>query len=297
MRNVIVLYHENCLDGFASALAYKKFQIEEENTIYLYVGYPVDWNYLMSSIENIKIKNTIPIEIVMLDYAMPKERLITLCQEVDWVTVIDHHKGMQQELLDAKLVIGNLTVDFDLDHSGCVLTWNHYCKDFFAPPPEFLLHVEDRDLWKFELSNTEAVCLGAQSFEMDLEDCKHWLLDTSINDLADIGNSIIKYRNTLIDNSLMRIYVGTILDYNAIFINVEPQITSETGAAILKKVRGCNLVVLYHIHDRRVIYSLRSDGTVDCIAIAKHFGGGGHPKAAGFSVSLTDSHLFKGELK
>lgn len=42
--------------------------------------------------------------------------------------------------------------------------------------------------------------------------------------------------------------------------------------------------------------SLRSDGSVDVAAIASHFGGGGHPTAAGFSIETSSITALKNEM-
>jgi len=42
-----------------------------------------------------------------------------------------------------------------MSRSGCVLTWQHFFHDL--KPPKILLHIEDRDIWRFKLDDTREI--------------------------------------------------------------------------------------------------------------------------------------------
>jgi hypothetical protein len=53
---------------------------------------------------------------------------------------------------------------FDMEKSGCLLTWEWFFKN--RQPPQALLAVNDRDLWKFELPWTREIFLALTSYPL-----------------------------------------------------------------------------------------------------------------------------------
>lgn len=72
----------------------------------------------------------------------PQERL------EDFVVAL----GLRQ--LYVELLGGRLLIRFDLDRSGAAIAWEHFNRD---AAPDLIRYVEDRDLWRWSLPDSEAV--------------------------------------------------------------------------------------------------------------------------------------------
>jgi hypothetical protein len=76
--------------------------------------------------------------------------------------VLDHHLTAAQDL--ESFIRNDEIVDgvFDMDKSGCLLTWEW----FFAErhPPPALLAVNDRNLWRFEWPWTREIFSALTSY-------------------------------------------------------------------------------------------------------------------------------------
>jgi uncharacterized protein len=81
--------------------------------------------------------------------------------------VLDHHITAAQELEGLLRNDGIVDGVFDMEKSGCLLTWEWFFKD--RQPPQALLAVNDRDLWKFELPWTREIFLALTSYPYDFE--------------------------------------------------------------------------------------------------------------------------------
>jgi nanoRNase/pAp phosphatase (c-di-AMP/oligoRNAs hydrolase) len=66
------------------------------------------------------------------------------------------------------------------------------------------------------------------------------------------------------------------------------ELVSDQLNSILKMERDVDLAVgiQFLLDENKFVCSLRSLNKTDCSAIAKEFGGGGHPNAAGFALDL-----------
>ena len=85
------------------------------------------------------------------------------------VTILDHHIS-NQRMLEEIPGGDNLHITFDMNRSGCQITWDHFNPDpddeqggsFLRP--WFIDYIGDRDLWKFELEDSRIVNLALSEF-------------------------------------------------------------------------------------------------------------------------------------
>src|SRR5262245_26642726 len=108
-----VLYHANCADGFCAAwVAWKRFG---EDAKYI----PVHYGQRPPKMEP-------GAEVYLLDFSYKPSVLTDICQTANMVTVIDHHKTFQEDLIAATqdnwLRPANCKICFNIDHSGGRLT-------------------------------------------------------------------------------------------------------------------------------------------------------------------------------
>jgi hypothetical protein len=175
-----------------------------------------------------------------------------------------------------------------MNRSGCRMAWDYWYPD--RRPPQWLLHVEDRDLWRMALANTPIIHAAIAARPMALEEWDR-IDNTPYDDLLTEGLAIRRYIETWIEKAAGEAYYidftpvrGGPTTYRAVAINVPYQNASEMGSHLLGQFPEALFAVGYFKrHDGRWQYSLRSRvGGFDVSTIAKLYGGGGHAGAAGF---------------
>lgn len=254
---IYVLYHASCFDGFCAAwIAHKYFG---DNAEYIPVQYGEDPPPMeMGS------------RVYILDFSYKKPVLENLLQTHD-VIVLDHHKTAQEDLNQFAL---NPCIVFDMNKSGARLTWEWFYHETY-PAPWLVDYTEDRDLWRWELKDSEIINLGLRTFPMNFSvwdslEKKHCLR---------AGETMKRYFDELLKGMKEHFYPITIRGY-------EFQITNCTMRDLISEAAAMwTLGATFFIkEDGSTVVSLRSKCDVDVSAIAKSFGGGGHRGAAGFTL-------------
>lgn len=254
----LVLYHGQCLDGFAAAwVAFHKFGGAAEYRAVQYgdaLAIPVEGR-----------------DVVILDFAYPRAQLLEMKERAASLLVLDHHSTAQQDLAGLDFAI------FDLERSGCTLAWDHYFPG--EGRPWLLPYVEDKDLWRWKLPDSEAVTAALQSYSRSF---KTWekISKKGVEALVAEGRPILRYKNRLIETAASRVKMID-LDGHRIPMVTSCVLQSEIGGRISK---DHPFVAIVFETDRRRVWSLRSHekSGVNVAEIAKRHGGGGHPNAAGF---------------
>lgn len=276
----LCIYHKNCTDGFAAALAVKtkmdQENIDQEDREFLPAHYG-------DEAPDVHGKN-----VIIVDFSYSRETLIRMHEEAENLVVIDHHKTAQEALE------GLSFCHFDMAHSGAMLTWKYFFPNdlnrFELPPggvsehliPELIHYIEDRDLWKWELYKSKEVSAALQALPMTFEYWEPYLNENNIDSLIMQGETILRYQKHQIDKiTSSNLPMVHFCGYRVPCINTTTLI-SEIGNAISK---GHAFAMMYFDTKDKRIYSLRSQKEgADVSTIAKQFGGGGHPQAAGFSI-------------
>ncbi|MBI2275721.1 MAG: phosphoesterase [Dechloromonas sp.] len=312
---VTVLYHADCIDGFGSAYAaWRRFG---GNAAYRPLHHGEAW-------EIAEIANH---DVFILDFSFAPEALEAIASRAKSVTQIDHHASAQQAW-QGKLVDRNdglaththptlpLTVIFNLEKSGARLTWEHFQPE--QPVPLTLLHIEDQDLWRFELPGTRAFCRALRLLPFDFLIWNELVEQTPTpstsryREMLDRGETIEAFFRKevarLADSQLqmpavlrgepvdamqaLRHGQLTILDgdlawlaIKGVAINANVLFASELGN-LLAEQSGSFTLVWQMAGNSEVKASLRSKGDVDVASIAVRYGGGGHRNAAGFRMPM-----------
>jgi len=256
-----VIYHADCNDGFGAAYA--------------------AWKLLGSRAEYHACKHgTIPPDVngkvvVILDFSFNNATTKRMIEDAEALMVIDHHKSAMVELHDISNTL------FDMSHSGAMLAWN-----FFHPgkeAPKFIQYIEDRDLWKWEHPYSKEFSAAFDMVPFEFEEYSKFEDDSVFDDAVKRGSFILAYSKTVVkkvsEGSQPRLLDGK----NVLVVN-SPHWMSEIGARLAP---DCDFAVIWYWdhEDHMTKVSLRSfHDTIDVSEIAKRFGGGGHKKAAGFSL-------------
>jgi len=266
MKDIVVIYHGNCPDGFGGAwAAWKKFGDTAD-----YFGLnprdpaPVD---------------LIDKEIYVADMCFPKETLVDLVSKNKKVVIIDHHLSNQEWVKSAS---ENL---FDLDRSGAVLAWQYFHGS--RPTPKLLQYIEDMDLWQFKLPSSREITTYLELFDFDFAVWSKLAEDFEVPERLSVfierGRLLLSYENQLIKRVIEN--HAEPVEFEGIkttAVNFPNFLASNIGAALTKKTPP--IAIVWSRKPGKIVVSLRSDGTVDVSALAAKYGGGGHKASSGFAI-------------
>ncbi|MCP9451500.1 MAG: phosphohydrolase [Nitrospira sp.] len=252
----VVLYHDDCPDGFGAAWA-------------IWKKYP--------GARFIPVKHGTPPpsdlrdqRVVMVDFSYARATLDVLSAETKDLLVLDHHITAERALEGCPYAY------FDQTKSGAVLAWEWAHE---TSPPWLLRYIEDKDLWRWALPGSREINAAIASYPFDFQIWDRFVQSA----LEQEGRAILRYEQQLVRkltaHAVMVEFQGDIVP--AVH---SPILTSQIGERLSAQHPFC---VIWHDRDGRRYFSLRSRvGGRDVGAIAASFGGGGHTHAAGFSVPL-----------
>lgn len=267
MKDIVILYHGECPDGFASAwVAHKKFG---DNAEYI----PARHNRpVPDGIENK--------EVYMIDFTYPEDIMRELIMKNKRVTAIDHHVSREKEI--------KMTQDhrYSIDDSGSVMAWKYFYPD--KEVPKLVQYIGDRDLWRFELENTDEICAFIDSLDYSFDSWDKLSADLEdslrIKEYIEKGGIMLNHEKRMMERLISESSRRVLFEgYEAYAINAPHFFASYLGSMLVKKKPPISII--WSEDKERVKVSLRSDGSVDVSKLAQKFGGGGHKAAAGFSIS------------
>lgn len=288
----VVIYHDNCLDGFTSAWAFHRLRGFEYTDGVTYI--PASYEEPFPSFPEG------PCDLYILDFSYSRAELEYFCPLFNTVTLLDHHKTAMENIGPKVWPLeqwpDNLGMVLDMQRSGAGITWDWFSKDPVGRS-KLVSYIEDRDLWKFNLPFSKEISAYIQMQKRDfnswdiLEEDLLWNFDTVTNS----GGLLLRQRDQIVEELAaaprkMEIFgLDGVRMAHAHCINCPPSLSSEAGNHIVTDYGTVG--VTYHQDVKgRTKFSLRSrDDLEDVSKIAKAFGGGGHRNAAGFIVREPDA--------
>jgi uncharacterized protein len=267
----LVIYHANCLDGFGAAYA-AHCHFRARGLVADY--YPASHGDAPPDCRGR--------DVYIVDFSYKRPVLHRLCEEAAHITILDHHISAEQELAGLEQEHRNLNVLFDMNRSGAIITWQYFHD---TPPPPLLLHIQDRDLWRFHLADSPAVNAALMSYPFSFSIWDEFTQDQALPALVREGEAINRYRRQLIERYKKKVVIGKIAGHEVPIVNCPASITSELLGEL---AQDYPFAASYEDKGDRRGWSLRSRGAhgADVAVIAQYFGGGGHRNAAGFSTAL-----------
>lgn len=260
----LCIYHGNCADGFGAAWAVRHSGLVSEFHAGVYQEPPPDVTGK---------------RVVMVDFSYKRPVLLEMAKQAKSILILDHHKSAMEDL---KNLPPNVETVFDMSKSGARLAWEHFNPG--KEPPKLLGHIEDRDLWRFALPFTREIQANVFSHPYDFEVWDE-LMRTPVETLVAEGRAIerkhFKDIKELLAVTKRTMEIGGVVVPVA---NLPYTFSSDAGHIMAEDAPFA--ACYWDVADGRV-FSLRSnDGGVDVYKIAVQYGGGGHPRAAGFKVPL-----------
>lgn len=266
----LCIYHGNCLDGFGAAWAVRHA-----------LGEGVEF---YKGMHQQPPPDVTARDVLLVDFSYKKDVLAAMLQTASSITILDHHITAEQDLSDL-LRSGQLKGLFDMNRSGAMLAWQWFNPEQQAP--KLISYIQDRDLWTFKLEATRAVNAALSSYPFDFEvwDELMSLQDEQLDVLKQNGEAIErklqKDIKELIASGVRRMNIG---GYDVPVLNAPSAYVSDAGHIMSL---GEPFAACYWDHADGRSFSLRSSETgINVASVAKKYGGGGHEKAAGFTVDI-----------
>jgi uncharacterized protein len=263
----LVIYHENCFDGFTAAWVARR--LFGDNADYL----PVSYGDAMPDVAGRTV--------YIIDFSWPREVLIEAEKRSNRMVVLDHHKTAQAALE------GLPFCTFDMNRSGCQLAWDHFFPN--TPRDKIVDYAGDRDLWLFKLPYSREVNAYMHTCEYDFE---VWsdaaaVINHDFECVVDAGCTLLRYQKRLVNQMCAQ----------AKMLDIAGRRVPAVNASVLFSEIGEQLCLLYpdapfaaywfHRGDGMTQWGLRSKGGFDVSEVAKLYGGGGHAAAAGWIEDTT----------
>lgn len=268
----LCIYHAHCADGFGAAWVVRKALGDDvEFFPGTYREPPPDATGR---------------DLILVDFSYPRDVMLALAAKARSITVLDHHKSAAADLVDLP---DNVRTTFDMSRSGAMLAWLHFFPG--EAPPQLLLHIEDRDLWRFALPQTREIGAALFSYpqEFPLWDT---LMSADVTALAADG-AAIERKHTKDVHGLLKVTTREmeIAGHRILVANLPSTMASEAGHEL---AQGRPFGATYFDGPGIRNFSLRStDAGIDVSEIAAQFGGGGHRNAAGFRIPFAQAQAFE----
>lgn len=298
-----VIYHKNCLDGFAAFFVLMKTNLVNSNSI-IYPDQPSS----TAIPPNIAGRN-----VIIVDVAYKKKVLEEIIIQAKTVTHIDHHITTRNEMIHLVDKYKDKFISiYDEKESGASLTWKHFKKDlkgYSENVPKFILYIKDNDIGEWKYKNTMPFITALRihyTLIPNNNTLKQWdklFDDNEVDKLIKLGLTYTRYENYLLEQNYKRYTlesfpsVQIFNDFPGHFsrpgqykVSVINGSGCPSGSLLGKKIVenvNCDFCIMWtlHLDKKEYVLSFRSKKT-DVGKITQVFGGGGHTLAAACSIPI-----------
>jgi oligoribonuclease NrnB/cAMP/cGMP phosphodiesterase (DHH superfamily) len=299
----VIIYHKNCDDGFGAA--YAAWLKYKDAAIYMPINYGDKYD----------VGSLAGKDIIIADFSFsPEVTLGTLARVGKSVTILDHHKSSMDEWAnDSKtksIAIrspdelfyrdpsSNVSVFFSMVKSGALLAWEYFHPEKHVP--KLISHISDADLFQFKDPETKSFKMYLRSLKMGFEEWEAVDLRSSNKEghanMCDTGSHIRSYYDGLVNKQVnsrkvkeitltVEVPEGT-FTWKGLSANASLAFGTDLGNQLANKSGSFGLI--WETDGTTCFCSIRSVEGFNCIPIAQKYGGGGHPRASGFSMLLTE---------
>ena len=284
--NNYIFYHSPCPDGELAAAIWRR-----ENQDANFIPY----QHHMKE-DAIKILGTLPAgtQVVFLDVCPTIEDLNGSLNYL----IIDHHKDAVEKLNSFLMEFHptNITLVADTTKSGCQLTWEFCHPD--TQMPKSVIHIGNKDIWNWNNPDTEPFTLGYPLFPNSaypierMEEILCWD-DEKVGQAIEIGKTKITEFRAKAETYFSEYYSTELTDgtrtFNVLSLDCPEYPLYKyilEHAKTCKEYEGFDILRIVQEKDGKFCYSLRAIKNVTVDGVARHYGGNGHPKAAGYAVTI-----------
>jgi len=266
-KPVLCIYHKDCLDGIGAAWVvwrhFKNMGIEIE---------------LVAANYKDKMPDVDGKVVYVVDFSYPRPLMEDMLRRAHDVVVLDHHTSAKKNLEGLFVV--------DESHSGAMLAWKYFNH---TPPPQGLLYVEDRDLWKFKYPETNNWVTAAFSYPFNVEQFDA-LMNTDPLDLIHEGKILLRKHQQDCSRVALNTRTMKCMGYEVPVVNANIFFASDLGH-LLSANAPFALIYMDLPGGRKYSIRCQKDTDFDVSLIAEYFGGGGHKDASGFTIAYDDKRF------
>lgn len=232
-------------------------------------------------------ERTLPIEafqgrdVYFLDCAYDRSTMQDIAIVSKSLVVLDHHKTAIAAIGNEPYFKGNF------EQSGAMLTWHYFFPD--RPVPLLVYHIDDNDRWVHKDPYSTAFMERVRTFPKTFEAWSTLYQEIGTDKTTDAYQNFIKEGLVLLEALKMKseVYAGQafpikLSGHSGLAVCCNRFFESTLGDIVSQ--RSNFACIFYFVDANTVSISLRSTG-YDVEQIATKYGGGGHHKAAGFSIS------------
>ena len=285
----IVFYHKNCPDGIGGKWVIHHYCALHHLKTPIYHPLAAGTDPLLSDLENKSI--------LFVDVCPHPKFIEKYISKVSQMIILDHHKSSMELLQNISKDYKNLEVIFEMGQCGAEIAW-----DYFFPnekSPFFINYIGDKDLYLLKLPHSHEINF-ALGENLNMETLSSYLEDekVSFQNLLVRGKVLKKEHDQEIEKIVERAIPASFSHNDKkykIYIveNDRRHLTSDIGNVLCEMYLTIDFAVITSTNQQYCSLSLRGikGKCPDLCAIAKTFGGGGHPSASGMRVP--NLRLFK----
>lgn len=262
----MVLFHSPCPDGFASAwVCWEKWG---DQCQYLPLNHGDD----LPEVEGH--------DVWMLDLGLSLEQTEDLAQRAKSFHVIDHHASAKEE-------IGHLPyAHFDLNQCGAVLTWKAVNPDQKVPKLLQILQVRDLNINQDPQGDALLHVLDSLSYSFEAWSSFNHRVENDWDNVLKEGLAMQAKFESLVLRILPHAQPIDFLGQQGWAVNAPREFASSVAGRLSK---DADFALSWFLdHQSKVHVSFRARRGKNVIPLARVYGGGGHPTAAGARLSLLE---------
>ena len=275
MKNIYIITHKNCPDGFSAAwVLWTKYK---DDAIYTAVpAGPKEFN------DYEKIKNKI---VYITDVYFPLKIIEKMEKIAKKVIIIEHHPTAYRDLK------GHKNFHYNPTFSAAYLVWKFiYNKQKM---PHFIKLISDNDTgtWKMkgsmELTMAIKTLISLKLKKENFDQFSKLANSSFLLKMIKIGGHYKKYRDSIIEITMKRAVIKKWDKYKIYILNANIPVLGGAIATELSKNKEVDFAIVYTYDENNKYYIITmrsSKPNVDLSKIAEKYGGGGHPGAASFTL-------------
>ena len=289
--DVLIVAHENCMDGLGAAYIMNKLYTNNNQIVYTYFCQYNSEDKFIDWLKNYTLTESTFKKIIFCDFSLKRDLMKQVCELTEEVEVFDHHKTAEHELEMAKKENDNLSVLFDNERSGAKICYDYAAQldrsIGTAALEQIYEYIMDRDLWQWKKNYSkefsEALRFLVKS--NNIESFDKFVQEYEFSNILAIGTTLLAKQKQQVDSKVKHLLDIKIAGVDFKCLNVTENI-SEIGNQICLTHNVPSL--MYFITDEmELVCSLRStDEMIDISIICKALGGGGHRNAGGFTLEV-----------
>lgn len=272
LKDIVIIYHKNCHDGFGAAwAAWKKFG---DSASYVPV---LDHNSYPEGIEGK--------EVYIVDFCFSEQVTRELIAKNTKVIVLDHHISSKELVISLE---GGVYSDND---SGAKIAWKYFHPE--SSIPKLINYISDSDTWAHSLPFWQEIEGYIHIHELDFHVFNE--LSSELEEKEDMviekGKVLARQFSNLVEEHMGKAMLVEFEGYQVYAVNASSFLRSELGHRLALKKGPFSIVYRFEQDTLRI--SLRGDGSIDCTKLATVYGGGGHHNAAAIIMKNNNPLPFK----